>query len=96
VGWSQKLFDLLDEYLNQNKEGNLSLDLKNKVQETLNNQSLFYFDININELNLEKIICEFVIRHNLKHTEIFQNDYLNGTIGIINNENSYRIILLLA
>lgn len=96
IGWNQKLFDLLSEFLIENNDGNISLEFKNKIQETLHNNFLYHFEINAKELNIEKNICEIISRYFAKHKEIFQTDYSIGALGVVKNKDLFRIVLIFA
>lgn len=96
VGWNNKLYDLLVDYLGTNKdETAISYSLKNQVKESLGTNKIAEFDFTLKELNIESIICEIITKFYLNHKEIFQNDYSIGAIGIISVEDFYRIVLVL-
>jgi len=96
IGWNQKLYNLLSEYLIENTDQTISLELKNKIYQALHNKMLYHFEIIAKELNLEKNICEIISRYHTKHKEIFQQDYSIGALGILKKNDFYRIDILFA
>ncbi len=96
IGWNQKLYDLLSEFMIENKDGNVSLEFKNKIQSTLHNKKLYHFEIDTKELSLDKNICDFISHYNTRQKEIFQTDHSIGAIGIGKNKDMYKIVLLFA
>jgi len=54
------------------------------------------FEVNCAELNFEKNVLEILKKYYSKHQEIFQNDYTIGAIGIVKNDDLYRIVLVFA
>lgn len=95
IGWNNKLYDLLDDYIDANKDEKIGSLFKNKVNEAMGKNKLFDFDFTVQELNVENIICELIRKFYLKHKEIFQVDYSIGAIGITCAEDFYRIVLVL-
>ncbi len=96
IGWNQKLYDLIDEFLDNNKEDKIDFKFKNKIIETLGINNLYLFEINCNELNFEKNMLEILKKHYSKHDAIFQIEYTIGAIGIVKNDDLYRIIFVFA
>jgi len=95
VGWNNKLFDLLDNYLNDVKKEKISFTFKNQIAQSLGKNKLLEYDFIVEELNIEYIICQLISKFYLQHKEIFQTDNSIGAIGITAVEDSYRIILVL-
>ena len=54
-----------------------------------------FYEINTNELNIEKNFMEFLDKFFTKHNKIFVDNYTIGTVGAIRNNNGYRILLVL-
>lgn len=82
--------------MDNNKDTKLNIEFQNKIIETLKKDFLYCFEINCTDLNFEKNILEILKKYYSKHKEIFQNEYTIGAIGIVKNDDSYRIILAFA
>ncbi len=96
VGWNQKLYDMLEEFLDVNRNAQISFDFQQEVMKIFNSKIANIYEIQVEELNFEKNICEFLDKYYTKYTNIFTDNYSVGAIGTIKNKEFYRIILLLA
>merc|ERR1712032_306054 len=96
VGWNQKLYNFIEEFLFNNKENSVNLEIRRKITENFNKDIINFYEVNVGELDLEKNILELVDKFYTKHNKIFVENYTVGAVAACKNNDSYRILLVLA
>jgi len=96
VGWNQHLYNFMEEFLFNNRETSVNLEIRRKISNYFKKDIVNFYEINVNELNLEKNLLEFVDKFYTKHNRIFVENYTIGAVAAVKNYDIYRIIIVLA
>ena len=86
----------MEEFLINNRDSSVNLEIRKKISNNFNKNIINFYEINVNKLHLEKNILELVDRFYTKHNKIFMENYSIGAVAAIKNNETYRVILVLA